>query len=72
MQLNPKIKIAADLCGKSSLAYAELYLTLAAVLRRFQLALYDTTVADVEAVCDAFMPMPRADTKGVRVIVRDA
>ena len=29
--------------------------------------LYQTTYEDIEAVCDALMPMPKADTKGVRV-----
>ena len=54
-----------------SLAYAELYLTLAAVVRQFNLELFDTTASDIEAVCDAFMPMPKIDSKGVRVIVRE-
>lgn len=53
----------------SSLAYAELYLTLSSVLRRFDLELFDTTNEDIEAVCDAFMPMPKEDSKGVRVLV---
>ena len=53
-----------------SLAYAELYLTLSALLRRFDFELFETTIADVEPVCDAFMPMPRIDSKGVRVFVR--
>jgi hypothetical protein len=50
-----------------SLAYAELYLTLAAIVRRFDLTLYETDYSDIEAVCDAMMPMPKADSKGVRV-----
>ena len=56
----------------SSLAYAELYLTLSAMLRRFHLELFDTTSEDIEAVCDAFMPMPKEDSKGVRVMVSSA
>jgi hypothetical protein len=52
-----------------SLAYAELYLMLAAVVRRFDLALFQTDFSDIEAVCDALMPMPKSDTKGVRVMV---
>lgn len=55
---------------RCSLAYAELYLSLAAIVRRFHLELYETTYEDIEAVCDALMPMPRADTKGVRVLVK--
>ena len=61
------------LCNRAnwllSLAFAELYLTLAAIVRQFRLSLYDTSYADIEPVCDAFMPMPSADSKGVRVMV---
>jgi hypothetical protein len=53
------------------LAFAELYLALAAVVRRFDLELFDTTLeSDVEAVCDALFPMPSQTTKGVRVHVK--
>ena len=58
------------MCAGINLAYAELYLTLAAVVRRFELELFETTFADIEPFCDAFMPMPRAETKGVRVMVK--
>ncbi|KAF2652803.1 cytochrome P450 [Lophiostoma macrostomum CBS 122681] len=57
------------MCAGQNLAYAELYLTFAAIVRKFELALYDTDFSDIEAVCDATMPMPKADTKGVRVFV---
>lgn len=52
-----------------SLAYAELYLTLAAIVRRFHLELFETDFSDIEAVFDAVMPLPKADTEGVRVLV---
>lgn len=52
-----------------SLAYAELYLTLAAIVRRFTLSLYETDYSDIQAVCDAMMPLPKAESKGVRVMV---
>lgn len=55
--------------SRDSLAYAELYLALAAIVRRFNLFLHETDFSDIEAVCDAVMPLPRADTKGVRVLV---
>jgi hypothetical protein len=42
---------------------------IAAVVRRFDLTLYQTDFSDIEAVCDALLPMPRADTKGFRVLV---
>jgi hypothetical protein len=51
------------------LAYAELYLTLAAVVRRFRLELFETDFSDIEGVCDAMMPMPKVDSKGVRIRV---
>ncbi|KAF2676347.1 cytochrome P450 [Lentithecium fluviatile CBS 122367] len=50
-------------------AYAELCLVLAAIVRRFDLTLHDTDFSDVESVCDALMPMPKPDSKGVRVMV---
>ncbi|KAF1949520.1 putative cytochrome P450 [Byssothecium circinans] len=57
------------MCAGQNLAYAELYLSLAALVRRFTLDLFESDFSDIEAVCDAMMPMPKADTKGVRVIV---
>jgi hypothetical protein len=55
--------------GMVSLAYAELYLTLAAVVRRFELRLWETGYGDIEAVFDGVMPLTKRDTKGVRVLV---
>ena len=57
-------------CQGVNLAYAELYLTFAAVFRRFDLELYDTTRADVEVVHDFFVGVPRLDSNGIRVKVR--
>ena len=45
-------------------------MTIAAIFRRFDLELFDTTTADVETAVDAFQPLPGEDSKGVRVIVR--
>lgn len=36
--------------GATSLAYAEIYVTLATIFRRFDLELYETTREDVDAV----------------------
>ena len=59
------------MCAGINLAHAELYLTLATIVRRFDLELFDVDFhRDIEPFCDAFMPMPRADTKGVRVLVK--
>ena len=56
-------------CLGMNLALAEIYLTLAAVFRRFDLHLYETTRDDVDIVHDFFNPSARKDSKGVRVIV---
>jgi len=64
-----------------SLAYAEMYLLLAAVFRRFGskevrfesdegvLELVDTDISDVEIVADRFVPIVKPESKGVRVRV---
>ena len=57
------------ICLGINLAYAELYMTLAAVFRRFELQLFETTQADVEVVHDFVMGVVRLDSKGVRVVV---
>lgn len=43
---------------RSSLAYALLYLTIAHLMRRFDLALYETTAEDMEWE-DCYMPQTR-------------
>lgn len=57
-------------CLGINLAYAELFLTIAAVFRRFDLELFETTIDDVKIVRDAFVGAPRAGSKGVRVLVK--
>lgn len=52
-----------------SLAYAELYLTLAKIIPRFEMDLFETTVEDVEPERDFFVAVPRLDSEGVRVKV---
>lgn len=68
-------------CLGMNLAYAEMYLWLAAVYRRFGskevrfgsdegvLELVDTDLSDVEIVADRFVPVVKSDSKGVRVRV---
>ena len=51
------------------LAYAELYIALATVFRRFEFELYETSREDVDAKHDFFVPSPRLDSKGMRVLV---
>ena len=53
-----------------SLAYAEIYLGLAAMFRRFELELFDTLrKRDVDTVRDCFVGMPSPESKGVRLKV---
>jgi hypothetical protein len=55
-----------------SLAYAELYLTLPAVICRLvrRLELFETTVEDVRYDHECFVPVPREGSRGVRVLVK--
>ena len=52
----------------SSLAYAQLYLTFAHLMRRFDLALYETTAEDM-VWDDCFTPKTR---KHLRVMIKKA
>lgn len=58
-------------CVGMNLAYAELYLTVAAIFApgRFQLELFESDFSDVETVHDWFNPFPRQDSKGIRLLV---
>lgn len=57
-------------CIGMNLAYAEMYMALATVFRRFDLELFETTRADVDLVHDFFNPSVRLDSKGVRAMVK--
>ena len=54
-------------CIGINLAWAELYIVLATVFRRFDFELYETSYEDVEIVHDYFTPYPKHDSNGVRV-----
>ena len=56
-------------CLGINLAKAEIYLGLAMVHRRFEMQLFETTREDVEVKRDLFLPLPKAGSKGVRVIL---
>jgi cytochrome P450 len=56
-------------CLGMNLANAELFLTTARLFRRFEMELYETTVSDIDMAHDFFSPVPRLDSKGVRVRV---
>jgi hypothetical protein len=47
-----------------------MYLTLAALVSRFDMELYQTTLQDVLPARDLFVPRPKADSKGVMVKVK--
>ena len=57
-------------CAGMNLAYAEIYLALAAVFGRLEMELWETTRDDVDVVHDFFNPSAKLDSKGVRVIVK--
>ena len=57
-------------CLGMNLALAEIYLTLAAVFREFDMELYETTREDVDTAHDFFAAVPKLDSKGVRVLVK--
>lgn len=57
------------MCLGMHLAYAQLYLGLATVMRRFEMRLFETERADVACVRDMFVPRPRKGSKGARVLI---
>lgn len=63
-------------------AYAQLYLLVPGIWRRFGGSeeekgeegwweLFETDKTDVEIVADHFVPYPKADSKGIRVVIRN-
>lgn len=57
-------------CVGQNLAYAEMYLTLATLFRRFDFDLFETTRVDVDAAHEYHIPQVERGSKGVRVLVR--
>ncbi|KIX97984.1 uncharacterized protein Z520_06063 [Fonsecaea multimorphosa CBS 102226] len=67
-------------CVGINMAYAQLYLCVAGIFRRYggpsnpgplgYLELYETTHEDVKIQYDLFVPFPKMGSKGVRVLVR--
>lgn len=51
------------------LAYAELFVGLANIFRRFELELFETERDAVDLYMDRFVPRPKPGTQGVRVRV---
>ena len=57
------------MCTGINLGLAELYLAVAAIVRRFDLELYHTGVEDIHPALEGFVPFPSRKSKGVRVLV---
>jgi hypothetical protein len=57
-------------CFIHSLAYAEIYLTIGTIFRRFDLELYETTIDDVKIERDFFVAAPSLSSKGIRGLVK--
>ncbi|KAL5343465.1 cytochrome P450 [Aspergillus crustosus] len=55
------------MCLGMHLAYAELYLVLATVFRRYEVQLLGVTREDIDMAHDFFDPAPKADSKGLIV-----
>lgn len=57
-------------CLGIELARAELYLVTAALVRAFDITLWQTDASDIEFRHDYQVAMPRLDSKGIRVIAK--
>lgn len=53
-----------------SLAYAEMFLTIASIFRKFDLEMYETTIDDIKIERDLFVASPKLGSKGVRAFVK--
>lgn len=62
-------QLISPLLLTSSLAWAELYLTIAILFSRFDFTLYDTTNDDIAFATDQWLAGHKSD-KGVRVTVK--
>ncbi|KAL8912792.1 MAG: hypothetical protein Q9171_002250 [Xanthocarpia ochracea] len=58
-------------CVGMHLAYAELYIGLSTLFRRFDFELFETDRTALDLFQDKFVPRPKPGTKGVRVLVKD-
>ncbi|KAJ4983198.1 cytochrome P450 [Stagonosporopsis vannaccii] len=57
-------------CVGMNLARAEMYIAIAALVRRFEMELFDSSKRDVELVHDLFLPQVSLNSKGVKVVVK--
>jgi cytochrome P450 len=58
-------------CLGMHLANAELYITLATIVRRCKFEIYQTEWKDIGFVRDMFVPHPDPSSKGLRVLVKE-
>jgi cytochrome P450 len=58
------------ICIGMHLAYAQIYIGLAALFRRFELELFETDRTAVDFYGDFLVPVPKPGTLGVRVLVK--
>jgi cytochrome P450 len=58
------------ICLGINLAYAEMFLTIAAVFRRFDVEMFETGIEDIRIERDFFVAAPRLDSKGVRAVIK--
>lgn len=62
--------MSMSLTALNSLAYAELYLVSAHIIRRFDMRLYNVIrERDVDTLRDAFIGLPSRESKGVRIAI---
>ena len=57
-------------CIGKNLAYAQMYIVLSNVFRKFEFELYETDRTDVDCARDMFVAFPKDGTLGVRVLVK--
>ncbi|KAL4867993.1 hypothetical protein BDV12DRAFT_186272 [Aspergillus spectabilis] len=60
----------ARMCLGMQMAYAEIYLMIASMMRRFEFELFETDREDVDFYVDWLTPHAKLDSKGVRVLVK--
>lgn len=58
-------------CAGINLAFAELYMTLAVIVRQFgrRMKLFETDSSDMVMDGDYILPLPKKESKGVRVVI---
>ncbi|PWY90358.1 cytochrome P450 [Aspergillus sclerotioniger CBS 115572] len=59
-------------CIGMNLAFAELYMAVATLFRKYDMELQDTTVNDVKLHSDMMLPHAKKGSKGVRVVLKPA